>query len=858
MRRLALLLLLLALPPIAVAQDRASAVPAIQNEVQLAPYLIAYPGDPAAAIQKAIDSAAGFVGVGGQSSGIVTIPSLPNNADGTPGAYLLARPIRTYGNAIDLRGDRRQPILKRNYQGPTLIVGEGYGDKVNGRPVNGHWVDLFGVLDASAAQAPGTRYGLRSYVPAISAQGTWTGGSFTLKFTPGGSNLVAVTPAIPWNASAAQVQTALEQAVTDAKSGSQLLIGAGNVACTGGPLPGTPITYTLNDATNAFRFNDGPNLDLNANGVTGVKPVVVCGQNLHVSFPASALSHPWNSSGANYKWSGVTAYSVDLAVKANWPRCRRTTAGGVNAVPLAGISDGNGDYAPWGLQTAMASPTAMSMTFLLDTATAADPYWKEKSWQFTATVDPTVPLQRISIQWDMSLGTIQFYVNGTKRTLLARRYDFSTSTNNLITMSGDTVPGLAGLKMRNNEDFAANVLASFGVGGANPDQDVTLLGFRASRDNRYNPLGTSQSRKDGQLLNDAYQFFGSGVDATILQLTDRPGSNFATTTPSGPATLGYGQVVVEGSTLLNYSRLDVEDLAFEGSYYGANVSLVSSMYGNFRRLKSTGGFYGLASQTGRETTYTTTITDCEFSRAGDAGLYTNFTFGSASRVNFFFPGRTAYLSRGAALNLKDVFVAPSGGGVSETLFKTVQTGNPQGCLWESISVDYEGGGPTDSHFSFESSPYQPGLFTLKNTNLGSVASNTAAIRLRGPGTRYPSAVFLKPTVLRVEGLLTLDSLLDNQGVPIHGTVIACDSANWYGSAEGLVGTPWKWNSGVGSVISYHEGAALPTTGAWEAGKHRWRHTAAVNSGDAIESYCKTSGDYAAAPSPIWAQFSKLP
>jgi hypothetical protein len=63
----------------------------------------------------------------------------------------------------------------------------------------------------------------------IMTYGQPTGGTFTLTF--GGS----VTPAIAWNATAAQVSTALE---------SLLAVGSGGVTCLGGPLPAVPVFVT--------------------------------------------------------------------------------------------------------------------------------------------------------------------------------------------------------------------------------------------------------------------------------------------------------------------------------------------------------------------------------------------------------------------------------------------------------------------------------------------------------------------------------------------------------------------------------------------------------------------------------------
>lgn len=67
-------------------------------------------------------------------------------------------------------------------------------------------------------------------VQTVSITGTPTGGTFPLYF--GGE----IAAGIPYNATASQVQTAL-QALSS--------IGSGNVTCTGGPLPGTAVTCTF-------------------------------------------------------------------------------------------------------------------------------------------------------------------------------------------------------------------------------------------------------------------------------------------------------------------------------------------------------------------------------------------------------------------------------------------------------------------------------------------------------------------------------------------------------------------------------------------------------------------------------------
>jgi hypothetical protein len=67
-------------------------------------------------------------------------------------------------------------------------------------------------------------------VQTLSLTGGATAGSFTLTFAG------QTTSAIPWNATSAQVQAALS---------NLLAVGAGNVACSGGPLPGSNVTITF-------------------------------------------------------------------------------------------------------------------------------------------------------------------------------------------------------------------------------------------------------------------------------------------------------------------------------------------------------------------------------------------------------------------------------------------------------------------------------------------------------------------------------------------------------------------------------------------------------------------------------------
>jgi hypothetical protein len=88
-------------------------------------------------------------------------------------------------------------------------------------------------------------------VQTLSVTGTPTGGGFALSF--GGQT----TGSIPFNATAAAVQTALT-----ALGG----IGAGNVVCAGGPLPGTAVTITF---AGSLAVGPQPLIAVAANTLTG-------------------------------------------------------------------------------------------------------------------------------------------------------------------------------------------------------------------------------------------------------------------------------------------------------------------------------------------------------------------------------------------------------------------------------------------------------------------------------------------------------------------------------------------------------------------------------------------------------------
>jgi hypothetical protein len=98
-------------------------------------------------------------------------------------------------------------------------------------------------------------------VQTLSITGTPTGGTFVLGFKG------AITAPIAFNASAATVQTALQALAT---------IGSGNVTCSGGALPGTPVVCTFAGTL-----------------ATGLQPLIVAGEGGFTggSSPTATVTH---------------------------------------------------------------------------------------------------------------------------------------------------------------------------------------------------------------------------------------------------------------------------------------------------------------------------------------------------------------------------------------------------------------------------------------------------------------------------------------------------------------------------------------------------------------------------------------
>lgn len=121
---------------------------------------------------------------------------------------------------------------------------------------------------------PGTGLGI-SEVQRITVTGSPTGGTFTLTFEG------ETTGPIAFNATAAQVQTALE-ALPD--------IEPGDVVATGGPLPGTAITLTFGGRYDGV---DVPQVTTTSSFTGGTTPSATGGTTVTGSFTAPAAGTEW-------------------------------------------------------------------------------------------------------------------------------------------------------------------------------------------------------------------------------------------------------------------------------------------------------------------------------------------------------------------------------------------------------------------------------------------------------------------------------------------------------------------------------------------------------------------------------------
>ena len=169
-----------------------------------------------------------------------------------------------------------------NREGPGISTAASVLSRRLDRPVN--WINLAKSGLWSWNWQPGT-----NGVYTVSVTGAPTSGQFVLAAYLSSSNSSRVGLFVPWNCTAAQLKTILEDN-TGAysyptpnglpNSTNNGIGGAGNVTCTGGPLPGTPITVTYNGPTSSsqqFYAGFGTSNNTLNNGATPAATIVLHG-----------------------------------------------------------------------------------------------------------------------------------------------------------------------------------------------------------------------------------------------------------------------------------------------------------------------------------------------------------------------------------------------------------------------------------------------------------------------------------------------------------------------------------------------------------------------------------------------------
>ncbi len=151
-----------------------------------------------------------------------------------------------------------------------------------------------------------------SAVQTLSISGEPTGGSFTL--TTSAPLPAAITTAIPYDAGVFEVQDALEA-----------IVGAGNVAVSGGPLPDTPLTITFQGAYADLAI---PNLYVNSSLTGGTSPAVDV---VTTTFGGVELGTPTSFASATNTTAALDGDNAELRVVLNGSQLTGATGLVVNA-----------------------------------------------------------------------------------------------------------------------------------------------------------------------------------------------------------------------------------------------------------------------------------------------------------------------------------------------------------------------------------------------------------------------------------------------------------------------------------------------------------------------------------------------
>jgi hypothetical protein len=372
---------------------------------------------------------------------------------------------------------------------------------------------------------------------------------------------------------------------------------------------------------------------------------------------------------------------------------------------------------------------------------------------------PSTPMQRISIQMDLTQPSVLAFVN---RKQVA------------VTLAS------AGSAPKLNMSLLANEYRQFQLGTClvdaafNPGNitDQIIFGFKLTGAALYLDTGAdgTQARIDnpGIPLNDLQQFFAPELSSFYALLPLRDAGNDWRCIPWESSQPGGAWFGVGSGLFLHDSSLGVSDTRIGNAVRDLTLApaTVSGPAGYGRALchgpiyefraqdcRFTGGAHNFGALNGA-VGYPLKVRDCEFTYGGDAAIYAQGNMWWGQRLTIKYWGREAIRALNSFLDLRQVFYAPGGPGDCVLKFH-----NASGAILDDHIIDFEGGGPALAYVWCEAGVnVGPTFLTLRNVTFGTQAKGSFYIVLKG-----------NDTVTQSQGLATL--ILENC-TPSTGYVIA--------------------------------------------------------------------------------------
>jgi hypothetical protein len=428
-------------------------------------------------------------------------------------------------------------------------------------------------------------------------------------------------------------------------------------------------------------------------------------------------------------WSGTRQLTIDFAFynnsAAGW-------YGGDQGIRLFGVGSADGK-AP--------SPfyCGVSNAIVRFDFAASDGVWRFVTF---ALPTPSLLLQRVSIQLDLTQPAVQAYVNGVQVAVSLFAYVNGVPVSVSLAPAG----GASNLFLQANEYRQFQLGTRLFDAGFNPGNitDQTVFGFKLTgallyNDAGPNPVNAAQARIDGAPLNDLRQFFtGENAFYAFVPLQDAGNAYrhipWIGAQPNGYLGVGSGLFLHDTSLGSGETRLgnSVRDLTLKAATVpgltGYGRALCHGPVYDFKAQDCIfwGGAHNFGALNGA-VGYPLKVRDCEFDYAGDAAIYAQGNMWWGERLTIKYWGREAIRSLNSFMDLRQVFYTPDG--LHDCVLKFH---NSRGAILDSHVMDFEGGGPMLAHVWCEAGVNDgPTFLTLRNITFGTRAEEAHFIVLRG-------------------------------------------------------------------------------------------------------------------------------